>query len=131
MSEIGAGRPYIILAEDDADQRTLMAMLLVAQKYEVKAVNDGAEALVAIKERHPSLLITDLMMPNMDGFQLVTALKEDLCTADIPILVLTVLDDPDKEYQLLSLGVDDYCEKTVQKKIILKRIENLLARTKD
>ena len=67
-------------------------------------------------------------MPKMDGSDLVKRLKNDSKLKEIPILVLTVISDVDKEYALLTLGADDYCEKTIQRKILLRRVENLLKR---
>ena len=76
------------------------------------------------------MIVSDLMMPNMDGAELVGKLKSHPTFRRIPVLILTVISDSDKEYTLLDLGADDYCEKTIQRKILLKRIENLIRRSR-
>ena len=89
---------------------------------------DGIEALEQIQKDAPELIVADLMMPRMDGTELVRRLKADPVRRTIPILILTVVSDLDKEYALLDQGADDYCEKTIQRRILLKRVENLVRR---
>lgn len=104
-------------------------MVLRTSDYEVLTATDGVEALnVLSQNKQPDLIISDIMMPNMDGVQLVQKLRGDEKYKSLPIMILTVIEDSEKEYELLSLGADEYCEKTVQRKILLKRIENLLKR---
>ncbi|MCO6431894.1 MAG: response regulator [Deltaproteobacteria bacterium] len=123
-------RALILLAEDDPDQRDLIAMVLKDEKYDVISCGDGDEAWILLQKEIPDLVITDVMMPGVDGPELIKRLKGEARTKNIPVLVLTVLDDREKEFSLLSLGADDYCEKTMQRKILLKRVENLLKRSK-
>lgn len=118
----------LLVVEDDPDQRNIIEMLLRSANYDVHLAADGIEALDEVRRRPPDLIISDLMMPQMDGTEFVRRLKSNPDFSSIPVLILTVLGDSDKEFSLLSLGVDDYCEKTVQRKILLKRIENLLRR---
>ena len=120
--------PRVLIVEDDPDQREILEMCLRAVNVEVVEACDGVEALTAIEKQMPDLIITDLSMPKMDGNELVKRLKNDSKLKEIPILVLTVISDVDKEYALLTLGADDYCEKTIQRKILLRRVENLLKR---
>jgi len=105
-------------------------MVLRTSEYEVFTANDGIEALEVLSRSTPDLIISDIMMPNMDGVQLVQKLRGDEKYKLLPIMILTVIEDSEKEYELLSLGADEYCEKTVQRKILLRRIENLLKRGK-
>ena len=123
--------PLLLVAEDDADQMDILLLVLKAAGYEVKSAANGKEAFELAKKILPDLILTDLMMPEMDGAALVQALRESPSLNNIPVMVLTVSTDLDKEYQLLDLGADDYCEKTVQRKVLLKRIENLLRRAAD
>lgn len=118
----------ILVAEDDQSQRELLEIVLEKEGYQVTAVQNGLEALGLLRTHRPHLLLTDIMMPKLNGAELVAEIKADPELQGIPIMVLTVLTDSDREYQLLDLGVDDYCEKTVQRKVLLKRIENLLRR---
>lgn len=120
----------ILVVEDDVDQRSIIEMVLKDAGYEVFLAGDGREGFKVLEEKLPDLVISDLMMPEVDGAELIRKIKGDKRFSKLPILVLTVISDAEKEYLLLSLGVDDYCEKTIQRNILLKRIENLLRRSK-
>ena len=102
---------------------------MLSDKYKVSSVANGKEAIELLQEEEPDLIITDLMMPKMDGAELVSKIRSDKRYTGLPIMVLTVVSDPAREYELLDLGVDDYCEKTIQRKVLFKRIENLLRRS--
>ncbi len=121
-------KPLVLIVEDDKDQRSILDMVLRSADYDVELACDGVEALEKAGQECPDLVITDLMMPNMDGSVLVTTMRADPRFQNLPILVLTVLNDTDKEYKLLDLGADEYCEKTIQRKLLLKRVQNLLKR---
>ena len=121
-------KPLLLVVEDDADQSNILQMVLRGERYDVCLAADGAEGLQRVERDLPDLIITDLMMPRIDGAEFVRRLKADVRFRSIPVLVLTVVSDADRECSLLDLGADDYCEKTVQKKVLLKRIEGLLRR---
>lgn len=122
-------RPVVLVVEDDADQRAILEMVLKSANFEVVTAANGFEGIDKLSKRDTHLIISDLMMPQMDGREFVSRVKLDRRYRSIPLMVLTVISDPDKEYDLLDLGADDYCEKTVQRKILLKRIETLLRRS--
>ncbi len=121
-------KPRILIVEDDKDQLAILELCMKGAGYDVALAGDGVEALHYIEKHTPDLIISDLMMPNMDGAELVEKIKSHPTFKKVPILILTVISDSDKEYALLDLGADDYCEKTIQRKILLKRVENLLRR---
>jgi CheY-like chemotaxis protein len=121
-------QPLLAVIEDDPDQQSILEMVLKSSGYDVCVASDGRQGLELIRSKMPDLVISDLMMPNMDGSALLKQLKSNPALANIPVLILTVVSDSDKEYALLDLGADDYCEKTIQRKLLLKRIENLLKR---
>ena len=123
-------KPVILVVEDDLDQRAILDMVLKSANYEVRFAGDGIQGLASLKEAVPDLIVVDLMMPRMDGREFVSRLKLSDEYRDIPVLILTVVGDSDKEFELLDLGADDYCEKTIQRKVLLKRIENLLKRSR-
>lgn len=122
-------KSLILIVEDDPDQRSILEMIFKSADYEVAVARDGQEALDFLLAQVPDLVISDLMMPRIDGGELVRRMKSDKRFARIPVLMLTVVSDVEKEYQLLDLGADDYCEKTIQRKILLKRVANLLKRS--
>lgn len=122
-------RPMVLVVEDDDDQRSILELVLRGANYDVVQAANGAEALEAVQSGSPDIIISDLMMPVMDGSQMVAHLKMTPATSQVPILMLTMVADEEREYALLHLGADDYCEKTIQRKVLLKRVENLLKRT--
>lgn len=124
-------QPLVLVAEDDPDQRSILDLMLRSAGYETVLAHDGMEALERLKKITPDLIITDLMMPNLDGGGLVARIKGDPRLRKIPVMVLTVVNDADKEYALLNMGADDYCEKTIQRKLLLQRVEALLARPRE
>jgi DNA-binding response OmpR family regulator len=121
-------RPMVLVVEDDEDQRSILELVLRGANYDVVQAANGAEALKAVQSGSPDIIISDLMMPVMDGGQMVAHLKMTPATSQVPILMLTMVADEEREYALLNLGADDYCEKTIQRKVLLKRVENLLKR---
>jgi CheY-like chemotaxis protein len=120
----------VLLVEDDGDQREIMAMVLRSHGFEVRVAEDGVQALAALEQNIPALIITDLMMPRIDGQELVRRVRANPHYRSIPIVVLTVLSDQEREFSLLELGADDYCSKTVQPRVLLKRIDRLLLRSR-
>lgn len=121
--------PRLLIVEDDADQRSILELVFKQANYEVIQAANGVEGLECVEREQPDLIISDLMMPQMDGSEFVTRLKNNPRYHRIPILMLTVIADEEREYALLDMGADDYCEKTIQRKLLLKRIERLLTRT--
>jgi CheY-like chemotaxis protein/azurin len=118
----------ILIVEDNSDQREILELSLTKMGYSVTSAENGLEALGFLQAKKPDLIITDLMMPKMNGVELVKNIKANPNFSELPIMVLTVISDADKEYELLDLGVEDYCEKTTPTKVLNKRIENLLRR---
>jgi two-component system, OmpR family, response regulator RstA len=115
----------ILLIEDDEEISRLTGLYLEADGYDVVMVNDGAEALTAIAEQSPDLIILDLMLPNISGHKICQQARE---ASDYPILVLTALDDDFNEVSLLKLGADDYLSKPVKPHVLVARIEAILRR---
>ena len=85
-------RPVLVV-EDDADSRTMLAMILSLKGYRTVGATDGAEALCAAREYHPCLILLDLMMPVMDGEQFRTAQLRDAELKDIPVIIVTARHD--------------------------------------
>ena len=96
--------PLVLVVDDDPDVRRIVRVILERQGYATRAAADGQEAFRQIMEDRPDLLILDLLMPNLDGFQLVRLLRQRRWTQQIPLLVLTALDLTEGERTLLQLG---------------------------
>ena len=81
------GKPYILIAEDDDDQRELYTQMLEMEGFKVNSVASGKEVLEVLQQSHPDVILTDIGMPEMDGLELIRRVKEQL--ADIPVVVMT------------------------------------------
>jgi signal transduction histidine kinase len=107
-------RPRIVLADDNADMREYVKRLLTTQ-FEVEAVPNGLLALQAIRAHTPDLVLTDVMMPEMNGFQLLHALKEDPGTARIPVIMVSARAGEEAVIEGVEAGADDYLVKPLLK----------------
>ncbi|HEX7237619.1 MAG TPA: ATP-binding protein, partial [Gammaproteobacteria bacterium] len=116
-----AERPRILLADDNADMRDYVRRLLERQ-YVVIAVGDGQQALDAIRERLPDLVLTDVMMPRLDGFGLLTAIRADARTRSLPVIMLSARAGEEARIGGLSAGADDYLVKPFGARELLARV---------
>jgi signal transduction histidine kinase len=120
-------RPRIVLADDNADMREYVRRL-IGTRWDVEAVGDGKQALAAIRRSRPDLLITDVMMPELDGFGLVAALRADDALRDVPVMMLTARAGEDARLEGLQAGADDYLVKPFSARELFARIEMQLLR---
>ena len=125
----GEKRATIVLADDNADMRDYVGRLLAAE-YEVLAVADGEQALRASRERRPDLVLTDVMMPKLDGFGLLQALRADPATAAIPVVMLSARAGEEARVEGLQAGADDYLIKPFSARELLARVGGTLALAK-
>ncbi|MFO1151750.1 MAG: response regulator [Alsobacter sp.] len=112
----------IVLADDNADLRDYVGRLLRARGYEVEAVPDGARALEAAKARRPDLLLTDVMMPELDGFGLLAAIRRDPALADLPVIMLSARAGEEAQVEGRAAGADDYLAKPFSARELLSRV---------
>ncbi|MGB8700133.1 MAG: ATP-binding protein, partial [Thermosynechococcaceae cyanobacterium] len=124
-------KPRIVWADDNADLRQYVAQML-ATDYAVEAVADGETALTAIRRERPDLVLSDVMMPNLDGFGLIQALRADVKTRNIPIILLSARSGQESAIVGLDAGADDYLSKPFSAKELLARVKTHveLARTR-
>ncbi|WP_028566744.1 PP2C family protein-serine/threonine phosphatase [Salisaeta longa] len=120
----------ILIVEDDATVRELLRYRLQKQDpYTVRTAANGKEALAIVQESPPDLIISDIMMPEMDGFALQDALQNDRDTRTIPFIFLTARADEPARREGGRLGVDDYITKPFDMERLLSRVQRLLERT--
>ncbi len=110
----------ILVVEDDDTMRELLRLHLSSAGYAVRAAADGVEAGHAILERVPDLLITDVNMPHMNGFELVAALREDPAMKDIPVIFLTI--EGDSAERGVGLGAVEYLAKPIRLDALLAKV---------
>ena len=116
----------ILVVEDNDELRSYLVSSL-SSIYNVQACANGKEALIIIKEFWPELVLSDIMMPEMRGGELCVAIKSDIETSHIPVLLLTALGDENNILDGLSIGADEYLIKPFSVKILRANIANLLA----
>ena len=119
---------YILFAEDDTTLRNAITLALKSEGYEVRACKDGAEALATYAERHPDLLILDVMMPRKSGYDVCAEIprNDDL----LPVMFLTAKSSEEDVVLGLGLGADDFIAKPVRLDVLLARIAVILKWTK-
>lgn len=118
----------IMIVEDDVNQRKLMATVLEQYGYEVLLASDGVEALDVMDKKHVDLIILDIMMPRMDGFELTETLRQSGC--NIPILMVSAKQSPLDKRKGFIIGTDDYMTKPVDEEEMVLRVGALLRRSK-
>ena len=116
----------ILIVEDNDELRSYLVSLLSPQYY-VQACCNGREALVIVKEFWPELILSDVMMPEMQGDELCAAIKKDVETSHIPVLLLTALGDEKNILDGLAIGADEYIVKPFSVKLLKASIANLLS----
>jgi signal transduction histidine kinase len=119
-------RRRVLLADDNADMRRYLTHLLESD-YDVLAVGDGAAALRAARESRPDLVLSDVMMPNLDGFGLLKELRSDPATAALPIILLSARAGQEAIVEGLGAGADDYLLKPFSAREVLARVSGALA----
>ena len=119
---------HILVVEDSLTQATRLKDLLEEYGYQVTVAINGQEGLKAAHLHKPDLIITDVIMPVMDGFEMCRAIKRDGTLKDIPIILVTVLSEPEEVIQALKAGVDYYLTKPYHDKHLLSRVTFALAK---
>jgi signal transduction histidine kinase/CheY-like chemotaxis protein len=121
VKEEAASREAVIVADDNADMRSYISRLLDPH-YLVFAARDGVEALEAIRNIRPSLVITDVMMPRLDGFGVLNAIRTDADLKAIPVILLSARAGEESRVEGLHAGADDYLEKPFTARELLARV---------
>ena len=119
-------RERVLLADDNADMRRHITRLL-ASRFDVVAVPDGAAALDAVRAAPPDLVLTDAMMPRLDGFGLLAALRADERTRTIPVIMLSARAGEEAAVEGLNAGADDYLAKPFTAQELIARVSGCLA----
>lgn len=118
---------YVLVVDDDARNRHLLDAYLVADGHRVAMAASGAAALDAVAESVPDLILCDLMMPGMDGFDLVRRLRADERTRAVPIVMVTAVDDPGSRARLAAFGATDFVTKPVDRWALQSAVQRALA----
>jgi two-component system KDP operon response regulator KdpE len=115
----------ILIADDEDRMRRFIRMNLELENYRVTEASTGLEAIEHVRDDLPDLVLLDVMMPELDGFEALRIIRE---TSNVPVIMLTVRDDEDDKVKGLSLGADDYVTKPFSPRELLSRIQAVLRR---
>ena len=119
---------HILVVEDNDNTRKLMQAVLSQNGYEPIPARDGEEALEILDRKHVDLIVLDIMMPRMDGYEFTETLRASGC--DLPILMVTAKEKPADKHKGFLIGTDDYMVKPVDEEEMLLRIAALLRRSR-
>jgi Signal transduction histidine kinase len=125
QEELTGQEMRILVVEDNDDLRNFMFHALRSD-FEVLLADDGAEAWSIIQKQMPDLVVSDVMMPNMDGFELCRLMKSSYETSHIPVILLTALSGKAEQLQGLGLGADDYLTKPFDIAVLTQRIKTIV-----
>lgn len=117
---------HILVVEDSLTQAEKLRFILTKNGYRVSVANDGLEALETIKKDVPDLIITDILMPKMDGYKLCEVIKNDNDYKNIPVILLTALSDPKDVITGLKSRADNFITKPYNESFLLSRIQHML-----
>jgi DNA-binding response OmpR family regulator len=119
----------LLIVEDNPDMQNFIRSVL-CEDFRVSTASDGLQAWEAIQKQQPDLVVSDVMMPNMDGFELYRRMKSTYDTSLIPIILLTSLSEKTQQLQGLGLGADDYLTKPFDITLLVQRIKSILRNRK-
>ncbi len=121
-----AAKSTILIVDDNAQNVELLAAFLESLPVTIVTASDGVEALEKVREHNPDLILLDIMMPRMSGFQVCRKLKQDPATRDIQILIVTALNELGDIEQATECGTDDFVSKPVNKFELMTRVKSML-----
>jgi two-component system, sensor histidine kinase and response regulator len=119
-------RGDILIVDDTPDNLRFLSAMLLQKGYEVRSVTNGKTALMGIQAQPPDLILLDVFMPEMNGYEVCQQLKQNPTTQSIPIIFLSVLDETLDKVKAFEIGARDYITKPFQEEEVLARIENQL-----
>lgn len=117
---------HLLIVDDNPQNVELLDAYLTSLKCRITSASDGVEALAAVQEEAPDLILLDVMMPKMSGFEVCQRLKSDPATRDIPILMVTALNEVGDVERGAEAGTDDFLSKPFNKIELLTRVRSLL-----
>lgn len=120
------GRGTILIVEDSLTQMEELRYILESRGYDIKTARNGNDALEFLRDNTPTIIITDIMMPEMDGYELCSRIKSDDKLKKIPVILLTTLSDPEDILKGLDSGADNFVTKPYKEEFLLSRIEYIL-----
>jgi len=126
ISNIADVPPRILIVDDERRNAELLKVMLTPEGYVLLTATSGEDALALLSDQKPDLILLDVMMPGMDGYQVVAKIKQNPATNNIPVIMLTALDDRNARMVGLNAGAEDFLTKPVDRAELCVRVRNLL-----
>ncbi len=126
VAKVSCENPIILTVDDEEINLELVEALMFTLGYEIEKARSGKEALEKISEREPDIILLDVMMPGMNGYEVCRILKEDEKTRHIPVIMITSLNQIENKIMGIETGADDYLSKPFNKRELIARVKSLL-----
>ncbi len=114
-------KPFILVVDDNKITTKLLKRYLETNGYQAGEAYDGVECLEKVEERIPDAIILDVMMPRLDGYETVKRLKSQVHTKDIPVVIVTALNDVANQIKSVDAGADDFLSKPIEEKLLIAK----------
>ena len=124
-ADVDTSLPTLMIVEDNKDLCNMLKLQL-EDRFNIYTANDGVEGLKKIHLRHPDIIVTDQMMPNMDGLKMLQHIRNDFQVSHIPVIILTAKGNDEAKTKAISMGANAYIIKPFSKDYLIARIEQLL-----
>jgi DNA-binding response OmpR family regulator len=118
--------PVVLVVDDNEMNRDVLMRRLSRQGYEVVIAEDGKQALAAVQERHHDLMLLDIMMPNMNGYEVLEAMRTSGKLHETPVIMISAVDDLDSVVRCIEMGAEDYLFKPFNPVLLKARVEATL-----
>jgi two-component system alkaline phosphatase synthesis response regulator PhoP len=118
--------PRVLIADDNVQGAELLEAYLSATGYELRIAGDGEQTLQQVAAWQPDLILLDIMMPRISGFEVCKRLRADPVTRDVGVLMITALDQPSDMDRAVDVGADEFLSKPIKKSELLLRVRSLL-----
>src|ERR1700704_1733705 len=118
--------PRVLIVDDERRNAELLKVMLAPEGYVLMTASNGEDALALLADQQPDLILLDVMMPGMDGYQVAAKIKQNPATNNIPVIMLTALDDRNARMLGLNAGAEDFLTKPVDRAELCVRVRNLL-----
>lgn len=114
-------KPYVLVVDDNKITTKLMRKYLEASGFEAAEAYDGVECLEKVSQRIPDAIVLDVMMPRMDGYETVKNLRQSEATKNVPVVIVTALNDVPTQIKAIDTGADDFLSKPVEEKLLIAK----------
>jgi CheY-like chemotaxis protein len=118
-------KPFVLVVDDNKITTKLLRRYLESNGYEALEAYDGIECIEKVDQRHPDVIVLDVMMPRLDGYETVKRLKDNAETKHIPVVIVTALNDVANQIKSIEAGADDFLSKPIEEKLLIAKVRLL------